>query len=249
MLEGLDLHKRFGPVHAVRGVTLQVRPGEIYGLLGPNGAGKTTTIRMMTGILHPTEGTVQVFGKRYESDALEIKRNLGVLFDEPRPYPALKGKEYLSFIQKLYRAPAKDFQRRADELCGAFQIDFLNKRTGELSHGMKQKLMLVAVLAREPRAIFLDEPTVGLDAHAVLRLREYLQGLAVQGSAIVLTTHVLDTAQRLCHRIGIVHRGQMVAEGTFAELKAMQEERNPDAEVRLEEIFLSLTADEEQPHA
>jgi len=237
VIKARKLRKRFGDLEAVRGIDLTVKPGEIYGFLGPNGAGKTTTIRMLTGSLKPTEGGVEILGMNMRTHEIEIKRAIGVVPDEPKLYENLRGREYLEFIMNIYRVPRQETLRRLQELCEAFSVDYLNAFIGEYSHGMKQKLVVVSVLMRRPRVIFLDEPTVGLDARSAKILKLLLRKYADEGGSIFMTTHVLEVAERMCDRIGIINEGSLIAEGTLEELRKLSKEGHEN----LEDLFLELT--------
>jgi len=237
VIKARKLRKRFGDLEAVKGVDLTVKPGEIYGFLGPNGAGKTTTIRMLTGSLKPTEGEVEILGMNMRTHEIEIKRAIGVVPDEPKLYENLRGREYLEFIMNIYRVPRRETLKRLQELCEAFNVDYLNAFIGEYSHGMKQKLVVVSVLMRRPRVIFLDEPTVGLDARSAKILKLLLRKYADEGGSIFMTTHVLEVAERMCDRIGIINKGILIAEGTLEELRKLSKEGHEN----LEDLFLELT--------
>jgi len=236
-----NLTKKFGEFLAVDHLNLAVRKGEIYGFLGPNGAGKTTTIKMLTGVLKPTEGSVEILGMDLRTHELEIKRRIGVVPEEPRLYPHLTGQEFLEFIIDLYDLDRHEATKRVVELCEAFKVDFLGKRIGEFSHGMKQKLILVSVFMRKPEVIFLDEPTVGLDAKSAKILKLLLRKYASEGITIFMTTHILEIAEKMCDRIGIINNGRLIAEGTMDELRTLAK----DERATLEDLFLQLTAEGE----
>ncbi len=235
------LVKRFGSITAVDSIDLDVREGEIYAFLGPNGAGKTTTVKMLTGVLKPTSGRVEILGMDMEEKELEIKRRIGVVPEEPRIYPFFKGFEFLNFIFDVFKLPPETEDRMRD-LLEAFGIDYLDKYISDMSHGMKQKLMLVSVLMREPDVIFLDEPTVGLDAKSAKVLKIYLRRLADRGKTIFMTTHILEIAEKMSDRIGIINKGRIVAEGTMEELR----EKVGGEDRSLEDLFLQLTGQEEE---
>jgi ABC-2 type transport system ATP-binding protein len=237
MIQAYKLVKRFGNFVAVKGIDLKVMPGEIYGFLGPNGAGKTTTIRMLTGTLRPTSGEVRILGMDMKRNEIEIKRSIGVVPDEPKIYDNLKGREFLEFVIDIYQCPYIETISRLEELCEAFGIDYLDDFIGEYSHGMKQKLMVVSVFMRRPRVIFLDEPTVGLDAKSAKILKLLLRKYADEGSTIFLTTHVLEIAEKMCDRIGIINEGVLIAEGTLDELQKLSKKGYKS----LEDLFLELT--------
>jgi len=237
VIEAQELVKKFGDFTAVKGVSLKVMPGEIYGFLGPNGAGKTTTIRMLTGTLRPTSGKVKILGMDMDTHEMEIKRSIGVVPDEPRIYDNLRGREFIEFIIDVYRCSHSETLTRLEELCEAFGVDYLDNFVGEYSHGMKQKLMVVSVLMRKPKVIFLDEPTIGLDARSAKILKLLLRKYADEGTTIFMTTHVLEVAEKMCDRIGIINEGVLIAEGTLEELRRLSKEGRRS----LEDLFLELT--------
>ncbi len=237
MIEATELVKNFSSLRAVDQVSFSIKPGEIYGFLGPNGAGKSTTLRLLTGTLYPDSGRVRILGKEMEREETTIKRMIGVVPDEPRLYDNLKGSEYIDFISDIYRLNRKAALEEVKELSLAFSIDFLVKPIGDYSHGMKQKLMLLSVLMRKPKALFLDEPTVGLDARSAKILKMLFEKYASEGVPIFMTTHILEIAEKMCHRIGIIHKGKMIAEGTMEELR----KKSAEGHESLEDIFLELT--------
>jgi len=205
-LEGLS--KTFGSYSAVSDLNLEVRPGEIFGFLGPNGAGKTTTVKMMTGLLKPSSGRVLVGGRDLAADPIAAKRAMGLVPDEPFVYPKLTGAEYLRFVGELYGVPLDDMRRRVPELLEMFE---LTPWGGELlesySHGMRQKLVIAGILLHEPKILVLDEPMVGLDPKSGRLVKDIFAKLAERGTAIFMCTHVLEIAEKLCHRIGIMIGG------------------------------------------
>jgi len=241
MIEVKGLVKKFGEFTAVNKVDLSIKGGEIYGFLGPNGAGKTTTIRMLTGTLNPTEGDIRILDKDIRKDDIQIKSEIGVVPDEPKMYENLRGFEYVEIIMGIYKVDKTEAKKRLDEICEAFDIDFLNDYIGDYSHGMKQKLMVATVLMRKPKVIFLDEPTVGLDAKSAKILKMLIQKYRDEGSTIFLTTHILEIAEKMCDRIGIIKDGSIIAQGTMEELRSKSTQHNKS----LEDIFLELTGDEE----
>lgn len=234
-----NLKKNFGTFTAVKSINFNVNGGEIYGFLGPNGAGKTTTIKMLTGVLMPTEGKIEICNLDLQKYPLEVKSQIGVVPDEPKLYENLTGQEFLEFIASIFSMKNDEISKRISELCDAFEINFLGKFIGDYSHGMKQKLMLTSVLMRKPKVIFLDEATVGLDAKSAKILKMLLRKYADDGSAVFMTTHVLEIAEKMCDRIGIINEGEIIAEGTLSEL------RNESGKQSLEDIFLNLTSNEE----
>ncbi|TYC03087.1 MAG: ABC transporter ATP-binding protein [Kosmotoga sp.] len=238
MIKATKLTKAFGDFTAVDSLDLQLNKGEIYGFLGPNGAGKTTTIKMLTGTLKPTTGIVEVLGMSYKENEIEIKKRIGVIPDEPRIYSYFTGMEFINFIMDIFPEKREIAEKNFDELTNAFNIDFLNNQVVEMSHGMKQKLMLLSVLMRKPEVIFLDEPTVGLDAKSAKILKLLLNKYKNEGSLIFMTTHVLEIAEKMCDRIGIINNGILIAEGNLEELR---EKAGTDGSQSLEDLFLKLT--------
>ncbi len=236
-----NLLKKFGEIFAVNDVSLDIESGEIFGFLGPNGAGKTTTIRLLTGALVPDSGTIEILGMRYENDAMAIKRQIGVVPDEPPSFKNLRGSEFLKFIASVYRCKKEVFHR-VEELCELLKIDFLDGYTDEYSHGMKQKLLVVSVLMRKPKILFLDEPTTGLDPYSARALKLLLRKIADEGAAVFITTHILEIAEKMCDRLGVIVNGKIVAQGTMEQLRQQAGMKGD-----LEKIFLQLTgADEDE---
>jgi ABC-2 type transport system ATP-binding protein len=239
-VEARQLARRFGVVVAVDGVSFQVGRGEIFGFLGANGAGKTTTLRMLCGLVTPTSGQALIEGYDVFSQPLQAKARLGYLDEEPFVHPHLTGREFLTYVADLYRIPGgQERQRRMERLLGLFE---LAGRDGELiggySHGMKQKIGLASLLIREPPVLLLDEPTNGLDPRSARLVKDLLEELATRGTTVLLSTHILEVAQALCHRVAIIDRGHIVATGTMDELRT----QTGSAQASLEDLFLRLTA-------
>jgi len=239
MIEALNLTRSFGNLIAVDQLNLNISSGEIYGFLGPNGAGKTTTIKMLTGVIAPSSGKIRIAGLDIERNKLEIKGLISVVPDEPKTYDNLKGVEFVRFMIDIYRLPPKETMSKLKDIADAFKIDYLGKYIGDYSHGMKQKLMVAIALMREPSVIFLDEPTVGLDASSAGKLKAWLRNMADKGTTVFMTTHVLEVAEKMCDRIGIIDRGRLIAEGTLSALR----EDFGSVESTLEELFLDITGD------
>ena len=222
---------------AVDDLDLTVRAGELYALLGPNGAGKTTTLRMVVGLLKPDAGAISVFGADALADPIAAKRMIAWLPDEPMLYDKLSPMEYLEFVAGLWGVEAKAARARAQEL-----LEWLDlwKHRGErcegFSRGMKQKAVLAGALIHEPRLLILDEPLTGLDAGAARQVKDLLQSKARAGATVILTTHILEVAERMADRIGVIQAGKLRAEGTLAELR----ERAGGRQSTLEELFLDL---------
>ena len=245
MIKLSGLTKRFGSFTAVNNLDLEVRAGELFGFLGPNGAGKTTTIRMLTGLLRPTSGQAIVAGFDIQKDPVEAKAHLGYVPDEPVLYEKLTGREFLRFMADLYRVDERKREERIQELLQLFQLE---ERADELiqsySRGMKQKASLAGALIHDPRVLVLDEPTVGLDPRSARVLKDVLRALAARGVTVFMSTHILEIAERMCTRVGIIRAGQLVACGTMPELRAgagATPAGATGAPVSLEDIFLQLT--------
>ena len=235
MIEIRDLTKKYGDFTAVDRLSLKAVPGEIFGFLGPNGAGKTTTIRIVAGLSLPTTGTVLVDGIDVTEDPVRAKASMGYVPDRPYLYEKLTGRELLHFVADLYRKEWKVCEPRAVELLRYFELgDWIDARVENLSHGMKQKLVLVSALVHDPAVVVIDEPMVGLDALAQRQVKLLFRRLASEGKTVLLTTHTLSVAEAVCDRIAIINRGRIVAEGTTAELKK---------DSALEDVFLELTYD------
>lgn len=226
----------------MEGLNLTVEPGEIFGFLGPNGAGKTTTVKLITGLLKPSSGRIRVGGYDVAEQTLEAKRVMGLVPEEPFVYPKLTGAEYLRFIGELYGVPVPEQKKRIPELLEMFELAaFGGEILESYSHGMRQKLVLAGILLHEPKVLILDEPMVGLDPKSVRMAKEIFQALARRGAAIFMCTHILEIAEKLCHRIGIMIKGSLVALGTLEELKAQARGSGSG----LEDVFLSLTGGQE----
>ncbi len=205
------LTKTFGTKRAVDGVDIRVERGSFHGFLGPNGAGKSTTIKMLTGLLAPTSGTVRLLGLDLESNALEIKRRIGVLPEDLCLFENLTAREYLVFVGRMYRLPAAIAQARCDELLSLLGLGDTGKTLAvEFSHGMKKKLSLAAALIHNPELVFLDEPFEGIDALASRTIRAVLDRIVERGGTIFLTSHILEVVERLCTHVGIISEGRLV---------------------------------------
>src|SRR5581483_982520 len=204
---------------------LEVREGELFGFLGPNGAGKTTTIKMMTGLLHPTEGTAIIGGYDVQRQPLQAKSILGYIPDNPFLYEKLTGREYLNFMADLYSVTHQNRDRRMDDLLRLFELqDKGNELIQGYSRGMRQKIALAGALIHSPKVIFLDEPTVGLDPKSARTMRDILRELCRRGTTVFVSTHILEIAERMCDRAAIVNKGRLIALGTMDELRAIAEE-------------------------
>ncbi|HEX8569723.1 MAG TPA: ABC transporter ATP-binding protein [Caulobacteraceae bacterium] len=236
-LEVRGLYKHFGGFPAVDGLDLTIRPGELYALLGPNGAGKTTTLRMVTGLLKPNEGQIRIFGADLGTDPAAAKRMTAWVPDDPMLYDKLTPLEYLEFVAGLWGVESKAAAAKAEELLRWLGLwDNRDQRTESFSRGMKQKAALAGALIHDPRLLILDEPLTGLDAGAARQVKDVLQERVDAGSTVILTTHILEVAERMADRIGIIAKGKLLAEGTLDEMR----ERAGAAGQTLEDVFLRL---------
>lgn len=235
-LKGVSKTYAKGGVKAVDNLTLDVKKGEIFGFIGPNGAGKTTTIKMITGILPQDQGSITVAGHDMETDALQAKRNMGFVPDSHELYDTLKGVEYINFMADMYQVPQ---QRRKELLTHYVELfgmqQYINQTIKSYSHGTKQKLTIIGALLHEPALWILDEPMTGLDPRMSHILKESMRRHCEKGNTVFFSTHVLEVAEKLCDRIGIIAEGKLVAVGTLEEL------RNKRAGESLENIFLQIT--------
>ena len=215
------LTRRFGELVAVQDVNLRVAPGQFFGFLGPNGAGKSTTIKMLTGLLAPTSGRMQILGIDLTQDSVEVKRQIGVVPEGMALFGRLTGSEYLNFVGRMYGLDRSTAAKRTAELLDFMQlVDQPKALVTDYSHGMQKKLALAAAVIHGPKILFLDEPFEGVDAIASNTLKSMLQNMIARGATIFLTSHVLEIVERLCSHVAIIHRGQLVAQGSLEELRA-----------------------------
>ena len=237
LIQTKNLVKCFGEKTAVDQVTFQVKSGEVFGFLGPNGAGKTTTIRMIVGLLQPTSGSVEVAGFDLQQQPLQAKAVCGYLPDTPNLYPKLSARELLRFVGDLYEISHEQIEHRSKEMLNLFELtEAADEPIDTYSHGMQQKTALASALLHDPQVLVMDEPTVGLDPRSARLIKDILRQLAERGAAIFLSTHILEIAERMCDRIGIIDNGKLIAVGTMQELRALGK-----GESSLEDIFLNLT--------
>jgi len=233
------LNKAFGKP-AVSDLNLTIHAGEFYALLGPNGAGKTTTLRMVAGLLKPDAGAISVFGVDVFAQPMEAKRLIAWCPDEPLLYDRLNPMEYLEFVSGLWGVPPKAAREHAEALLKGFGLwDQRAQYCEGFSRGMKQKVSLAGALIHGPKLLILDEPLTGLDALAARQVKDLLQRRVREGDTVILTTHILDVAERLADRIGIIQGGKLLAQGTLAELRTQAGE----GEATLEDVFLDLTGE------
>src|ERR1700690_3214736 len=215
------LTRRFGDLVAVQDVNLLVAPGQFFGFLGPNGAGKSTTIKMLTGLLVPTSGRMQILGVDLAQDSVEVKRQIGVVPEGMALFGRLTGSEYLNFVGRMYGLDRATAAKRTAELLDFMQlVDQPRALVTDYSHGMQKKLALAAAVIHGPKILFLDEPFEGVDAVASNTLKAMLQSMIARGATIFLTSHVLEIVERLCSHLAIIHRGRLVAQGSLEELRA-----------------------------
>jgi ABC-2 type transport system ATP-binding protein len=241
-IELKNLTKKYGSLIAVNNLNLEVENGEIFGFLGPNGAGKTTTIKLLTGLLKPTSGTAKILGFDIQANPIEAKSNIGLIPDEPNIYEKLTGREFLRLMGNIFKIENTVIEKKIVELLKIFD---LQDRADELiqvySHGMKQKIAIAGALIHSPKIIIFDEPTIGLDPKSARTIKDILKYRAESGDCIFMSTHILEIAERMCDRIGIINNGNLIAIGNMDELRHLSK----SGKYNLEEIFLELTNAEE----
>jgi ABC-2 type transport system ATP-binding protein len=222
------LTRRFGELLAVDNIDLRVAPGQFFGFLGPNGAGKSTTIKMLTGLLAPSSGRIEILGLDLEKNPVEVKRQIGVVPEGMALFGRLTGSEFLNFAGRMYGLDRVTAAQRTAELLDFMQLaDQPKKLVTDYSHGMQKKLAMAAAVIHGPKVLFLDEPFEGVDAIAAGTLKAMLQGMIARGATIFLTSHVLEIVERLCSHVAIIHRGRLVAQGSLEELRAGVEAQTP----------------------
>ncbi|MHB1194977.1 MAG: ABC transporter ATP-binding protein [Longimicrobiales bacterium] len=245
MLQLQGVVKRYGKFTAVAGIDLDVHRGEIFGFLGPNGAGKTTTIRMVAGVLRPSEGQILVDGDDLHEHPARTKMKVGYVPDRPFLYEKLSGGEFLRFVSGLWGKEGPEAEARADRLLELFQLaPWKNELIESYSHGMRQKILISSALIHQPEIIVVDEPMVGLDPRSARILKDLLRAFVGQGGTVFLSTHTLEVAEALCDRIAIISDGRIIALGTMEELRAQAHAGG----AHLEEIFLKVTGSEDMAH-
>jgi len=239
------LTRRFQDFTAVNDVNLTVATGQFFGFLGPNGAGKSTTIKMLTGLLAPTSGSIEILGQDFNDKTVELKRQLGVVPEGLALFGRLTAPEYLTFVGRMYGLDKATTKQRSEELLDFMSLTADSKKlVTDFSHGMQKKLALAAAVIHGPRILFLDEPFEGVDAIAAGTLKNMLQGMIARGATIFLTSHVLEIVERLCTHVAIIQRGSLVAQGSLEELRAGVQAHHPESgrteRATLEEIFLNV---------
>jgi len=241
MLDLQGIVKRYGSFTAVAGLNLSVHKGEIFGFLGPNGAGKTTTIRMVAGVLRPSEGKILIGGDDLVANPESAKARVGYIPDRPFLYEKLSGGEFLRFVSGLWGRDGVEAEERGDRLLELFQLtEWKDELIESYSHGMRQKLLISSALIHQPEVIVVDEPMVGLDPRSARILKDLLRAYVDGGGTVFLSTHTLEVAEALCDRIGIINKGSIIALGTMEELRAQAHAGG----AHLEEIFLKVTGGE-----
>lgn len=238
ILNGVSKSYAKSNVRAVDNLSLSIKDGEIYGFLGPNGAGKSTTIKMITGILRPDFGNIDICGYDLLRDPINAKLNIGYVPDNHAIYEKLKGIEYLNFISDIYGVSKSDREIRAKKYLEMFGLgDAANSLIKTYSHGMKQKICIIGALIHNPKLWILDEPMTGLDPQSSFQLKEQMREHCKEGNTVFFSSHVLDVVEKICDRVGIIDKGRLVAEGTISEMKVR-------GDSSLEQFFLKLTAGE-----
>lgn len=233
-----NLTKKFGDFVAVDDISIEIANGAIYGLLGPNGAGKSTTLKMMTGILKPDAGKVFYDDVSLLDEPEKAKRKIGFVPDSPDMFLGMKGKDYLAFIASVFKVDKEKALEKTETLAKEFHIDKnLNEYIVTYSHGMRQKIFLLGALLHEPSAFILDEPLTGLDPESAYIVKSMMMEHVMKGNSVLISTHVLDVAEKLCTHIGIIDKGKLLFSGTLEELRRMRQEENSS----LETLFLELT--------
>ena len=232
-----SLTRRFGEFTAVEDVNLSVAPGQFYGFLGPNGAGKSTTIKMLTGLLAPTEGSMQILGLDVATHLVDVKRQIGVVPEGMALFGRLTGSEFLNFAGRMYGLDRDTAAQRTAELLDFMELSAQPKTlVTDYSHGMQKKLAMAAAVIHGPKVLFLDEPFEGVDAVASGTLKAMLQRMIARGATIFLTSHVLEIVERLCSHVGIINKGRLVAQGSLDELRSGV--GGAEGKMSLEELFL-----------
>jgi ABC-2 type transport system ATP-binding protein len=236
------LARQFGSLTAVDALDLQVQAGQFFGFLGPNGAGKSTTIKMLTGLLAPTSGRMELLGLDFQRHPVEVKRQIGVVPEGMGLFERLTGPEYLRFVGRMYGLDRATTEKRSAELLEFMQLaDREKTMIADYSHGMQKKLALAAAVIHGPRILFLDEPFEGVDALAAGALKALLGRMTERGVTIFLTSHVLEIVERLCSHVGIIHKGKLVAQGSLEELRAgIGAQDGEGGKKTLEDVFLSI---------
>ncbi|WP_457558174.1 ABC transporter ATP-binding protein [Candidatus Harpocratesius sp.] len=244
MVEVKNLVKHFDEVKAVDGISFNIKKGEIFGLLGPNGAGKTTTVKLLLGLLEANQGNISILGFDPERDEVALKSRIGYVSEEPLIYKSLTPRELFNFIASIRNLNGDDVSAKlAQYLESLGAIEYYERLISTLSRGNKQKIQIIAAILHDPDLLIMDEPLAGLDAKSVKVVKEILELHTERGGSVLFSTHIMEIAEDICDRIGIINRGKMVAMGTFEELRHMA--KDIDSTMDLEDIFLKLTEQDE----
>lgn len=236
-----DLHKAYEDLQVLKGISLEVKHGEILGYIGPNGAGKTTTVKILVGMMEDYEGGAYVGGFNVRKDTLAVKQMIGYVPESAALYEALTPMEFLRFVGRIHGMATGEIDEKATNLLRLFDLgENSHTRMSSFSKGMKQKVLIVAGMIHNPEVIFMDEPLTGLDANTVFTVKEIISGLADSGKTIFYCSHIMDVVERICHRIVILNEGKIAADGTFEDLQQMSHQES------LENIFTQLTSDGKQ---
>lgn len=237
MIKVSNLTKKFGKLVAVNKLNLEIKKGEIFGFIGPNGAGKTTTIKMLTGVLAPTEGKIEIGGFDIEKEPVKAKQLIGYIPDDPYVYPELTGREFLWLVGKLFEV--EDLKAKIKKLLPIYKIEkIVDGPFKDYSRGNKQKLTILAALLHKPQVLVIDEPILGLDPLSAQETIKIFKDFAKKGGTIFVSTHTLNVAEKICHRIGVIDEGRLIFEGSIKELEKVVHEEGKD----LERLYLKLTS-------
>ncbi len=241
LIETSGLSKQFGSVQALVGLDLRIMPGEIYGLLGPNGAGKTTTIKILTGLVEPTSGWVKVDSFDPVKNPIEVKSRIGYVAENPILYESLSPRDFFEFVASVRKIEQGMVSQRVSQLADAFGMaEYFDSPIATLSMGMKQKVALIASFVHQPCVLLLDEPLNGLDAKSSRIVKDLVSLHVQKGGAVLFSTHIMEVAEHVCTRIGVIHQGKLIAEGTLDQLRSKAGGKNET----LEEVLLKLTDEE-----
>ncbi len=236
-----DIIMNYGKEDVLKGIELEIKPGQIIGYIGPNGAGKTTTIKILLGMITSYQGEIEIFGEKITADNIEYKKKIGYVPEGGEIYENLTGWEYLEFIGEIYEVPSDKLENRSKTMAECFGMTAaFNDRISSYSKGMKQKLLIITALINNPEIIILDEPLTGLDANSVMIFKNILTRLAKEGRTIFYSSHLMDVVEKISDRIILIARGEILADGTFEELKLKSKESS------LEKIFNDLTGFNQQ---
>lgn len=237
MIKISDLTKKFGQLTAVNSLNLEIKKGEIFGFIGPNGAGKTTTIKILTGILMPTSGKIEIGGNDIQKEPVKAKKLIGYIPDDPYVYPELTGREFLYLVGRLFAV--KNLAKKIKDLLPIYQIEkIVDGPFKDYSRGNKQKLTILAALLHQPQVLIIDEPILGLDPLSAQVTIKMFKNFSQKGGTIFVSTHTLDVAEKICHRLGVIDQGKLIFEGSIHQLEKTVKEKGK----HLEELYLKLTA-------